>query len=111
MSTELIAEFINKRKFGEISEEDFDFTISTSGESASCELNKTESGLNYSNPLIEAIKCCNYDCVKRLVDFKVCLDSNNYKYIPLQIAYNLYSQERDKRLQPFTWKFEVNKDF
>ena len=53
---------------------------------------------SYSNALIEAIKCLNYDATKLLINLNVNVNSSNYKYVPLQIAYNIYSKERDKFL-------------
>lgn len=53
----------------------------------------------YSYPLIEAIKCLNLDAVNLLIfDLNIDVNSSNYKYVPLQIAYNIYSSERDKLL-------------
>lgn len=52
----------------------------------------------YSRALIEAIKCSNTEAVDLLIDLDINVNSNNYKYVPLQIAYNIYSVERDRHL-------------
>lgn len=52
----------------------------------------------YSKALIEAIKFSNVDAVDLLIKLDINVNSNNYKYVPLQIAYNIYSLERDRHL-------------
>lgn len=69
-------------------------TSSTSSYSESDEIGSR----TYSNTLIEAIKCVNLEAVDLLIRLKVNVNSTNYKYIPLQIAYNVYSNERDRYL-------------
>jgi hypothetical protein len=104
---------LNKRKIDEINEEEnYDSTVIPNEDNLNVELNRAETGGCYSNPLIEAIKACNYECVRKLIDLNVSLNSNNYKHVPLQIAYNIYSQERDKfflaqNANSTTLKFEV----
>jgi hypothetical protein len=52
---------------------------------------------SYSFPLIEAIKCLNLDAVVLLISsLNIDVNSTNYKYVPLQVAYNIYTNERDK---------------
>ena len=52
----------------------------------------------YSKTLIEAIKCINYKAVELLLNLNVYTNSSNYKNVPLQISYDIYSKERDKKL-------------
>lgn len=70
---------------------------------------------SYSFPLIEAIKCLNLDAVNLLIlDLNIDVNTNNYKYVPLQIAYNLLSCERDKLLiNPYrnSTRYEVSNFF
>jgi hypothetical protein len=49
-------------------------------------------------PLIEAIKCLNIEAVDLLIKLGVNINSNNYKYVPIQISYNIYSVEKEKFL-------------
>jgi hypothetical protein len=105
-----LAPSLKKRKLEDISaeteteedmESDHTVTLSDQAGYSNAELSRNSEnagGACYSNPLIEAIKCGNYECVKMLIDLNVSLNSNNYKHVPLQIAYNLYSQERDRFL-------------
>jgi hypothetical protein len=64
----------NKRKFSDDKKDDI--------------LETTE----YSNALIEAIKCLNIEAVNLLIELNVNLNSTDYKHVPLQIAYNLYQK-------------------
>lgn len=48
--------------------------------------------------LIEAIKCLNVEAVDLLIKLNVNVNSSNYKYVPLQIAYNCYSAEMEKKI-------------
>lgn len=73
--------------------EDFSSSSESDGEKCS----------NYPNPLVEAVKCQNLEAINLLLSLKFDVNSTNYKYIPLQIAYNMHSIERDK--------FLLNQDF
>lgn len=53
---------------------------------------------SYSKALIEAVKCSNIDAVDLLIKLDINVNSSNYKYVPLQIAYNIYSIEKEKQL-------------
>ncbi len=74
--------------------------------------NKNHNQSSYSFPLIEAIKCLNLDAVNLLIlDLKIDVNTSNYKYVPLQIAYNILSCERDKLLinpNRNTFRYEVS---
>ena len=63
---------------------------------SNCKIDSISS--TYSNALIEAIKCLNYEAIELLISLNVNTNSSNYKNVPLQIAYNLYSSEKDKLL-------------
>ena len=53
---------------------------------------------SYSNALIEAIKCLNLKAIELLIRLNIDVNSSNYKNVPLQISYNIYSNEREKYL-------------
>lgn len=61
---------------------------------------KTNDGEHtYCRALIEAIKHSNEEAIDQLVNkFSIDVNSSNYKYVPLQIAYNIYSCEKEKSL-------------
>lgn len=81
---------------------------SGSDDSDSVGKSSTNNQQTYPNVLVEAIKCCNYEAVNLLISLNVNVDSSNYRMIPLQIAYNMYTTERDKYLMERS-VFETNK--
>jgi len=77
---------INKKR--KLSEEDDEYDQETQlNLSKLCESNAS---------LIEAIKCGNMEAVRKLIILGVNLNSFDYKSVPLQTAYNVYSNEREK---------------
>ena len=76
----------NKRKFTEDNDNEEDTNANENNDGN--EFKVTE----YSNALIEAIKCFNIEAVKILIELNVNFNSTNYKHIPLQISYNLYQK-------------------
>jgi hypothetical protein len=63
------------------------------------EMIETKSlGLSHCRALIEAIKCSNESAVDILIRLNINVNSSNYKFVPLQIAYNIYSCEKEKSL-------------
>ena len=61
---------------------------------------KTNDGEHtYCRALIEAIKCSNEEAIDQLINnYNIDVNSSNYKHVPLQIAYNIYSCEKEKSL-------------
>ena len=55
-------------------------------------------GLSHCRALIEAIKCSNESAIDILIRLNINVNSSNYKFVPLQIAYNIYSCEKEKSL-------------
>jgi hypothetical protein len=78
----------NKRKFKEEKEDDND----DDEDEKTGEITQNIVITEYSNALIEAIKCCNIEAVMILNELKVNFNSTDYKHIPLQISYNLYQK-------------------
>jgi hypothetical protein len=46
--------------------------------------------------LIESIKCGNIEALTKLINLNINLNCFDYKSVPLQTAYNVYSNEREK---------------
>lgn len=97
---------------------DSDMIISESDAMSLERVPVSPSGGSYSNTLIEAIKCVNLAAVERLIRLTVNVNSTNYRQIPLQIAYNVYSDRRDRYLTgsvddfdqyEVTWHLEYRK--
>ena len=94
---------IKKRK---LSDEDDEYEQETQQDTQQ----ETQLGLSklcQSNAsLIEAIKCGNIEAVKKLITLDINLNSFDYKSVPLQVAYNVYSNEREK----FFYKHNFNQN-
>ncbi len=66
----------------------------------SVQLNKLNKifASNHCRALIEAIKCSNENAVDLLINLNINVNSVDYKLVPLQIAYTIYSCEKEKSL-------------
>ena len=80
------------------------------------EIETKSLGLSHCRALIEAIKCSNESAIDLLIRLNINVNSSNYKFVPLQIAYNIYSCEKEKSLLEANFdnqklnvrKFEIN---
>lgn len=54
--------------------------------------------LSYCRALTTAIKLSNEAALDILIELKVNVNSSNYRHVPLQIAYNIYSAEKEYSL-------------
>jgi hypothetical protein len=95
---------VNKKR--KLSDEDDEYDQETQQDTQQ----ETQLGLSklcQSNAsLIEAIKCGNIEAVKKLITLDINLNSFDYKSVPLQVAYNVYSNEREK----FFYKHNFNQN-
>lgn len=86
----------DKRKYDDYDQDSASFKEKSTESDSESDIEFTNTLLN---PLTEAIKCFNFDAVQLLViGLGFSVNSNNYKMIPLQVSYNLYSAQRDKLL-------------
>lgn len=53
---------------------------------------------SYCRSLIEAIKCSNEAAIDILIELNISMNSSNYKFVPIQVAYNIYSLEKENSL-------------